>query len=107
MPCNVRGRNQVGTRRAGSGSVQARDAGGAAGELEEGDILTLYTDGVVETANPDDDFYGMARLVSLVKDQATSSATEICSGIMQDVRRHGGGARTDDRTLVVMKATPF
>ena len=75
--------------------------------LEEGDILTLYTDGVVETANPDDDFYGTSRLISLVKNQAMNSATEICSGIMQDVRRHGGGARADDRTLVVMKAVPF
>ena len=72
--------------------------------LTEGDVLTLYTDGVVETANREDDFYGMDRLT---KDRRTSSATEICSGIMQDVRRHGGGARTDDRTLVVMKATPF
>ena len=75
--------------------------------LNEGDVLTLYTDGVVETPDPDDDFYGMDRLVKLVKEQATSSSTEICSGIMQDVRRHGGGARADDRTLVVMKATPF
>ena len=75
--------------------------------LTEGDILTLYTDGVVETANRDDDFYGVDRLVAVVKGRETSSATEICSGIMQDVRRHGGGARTDDRTLVVMKATPL
>ena len=75
--------------------------------LTEGDVLTLYTDGVVETANRDDDFYGTHRLVALVKDRAMSSATEICSGIMQDVRRHGDGARTDDRTLVVMKAAPF
>ena len=75
--------------------------------LTEGDILTLYTDGVVETANRDDDFYGMDRLIGVIKDRAKSSATEICSGIMQDVRRHGGGARTDDRTLVVLKATPF
>ena len=75
--------------------------------LREGDVLTLYTDGVVETANRDDDFYGMDRLIALVKDRAMSSATEICSSIMQEVRRHGGGARSDDRTLVVMKAAPF
>jgi len=75
--------------------------------LGDGDVLTLYTDGVVETANPDDDFYGMDRLVGLLKERATGSATEICSSIMQDVRRFGGGARTDDRTLVVMKGIPF
>ena len=75
--------------------------------MEEGDVLTMYTDGVVETPNSEDDFYGMDRMVDRVKERATHSATEICSAIMQDVRRHGGGARADDRTLVVMKAVPF
>ena len=71
--------------------------------LEEGDVLTLYTDGVVETAGADDDFYGVERLIAQLKDTQSASATEICSGIMQAVRRHGGAARQDDRTLVVMK----
>ena len=75
--------------------------------LKEGDILTLYTDGVVETADSSDDFYGIERLVETVAALITHSAAEICNGIMRDVRNHGGKVRADDRTLVVMKATPF
>ena len=75
--------------------------------LKEGDILTLYTDGVVETADREEDFYGVDRLVDRVRALASSSATELCSGIMQDVRHHGQGERRDDRTLVVMKSTAF
>ena len=71
--------------------------------LEDGDLLALYTDGVVETAGADDDFYGVERLIAQLKDTQSASATEICSGIMQAVRRHGGSARQDDRTLVIMK----
>ncbi len=71
--------------------------------LEEGDLLALYTDGVIETAGADDDFYGVERLIKQLEDTRTASATEICSGIMQAVRRHGGSARQDDGTLVVLK----
>ena len=73
--------------------------------LKEGDTLALYTDGVVETANAEDDFYGSERLAEQLMAGQASSATEICSTIMQAVRRHGGSARQDDRTLVVLKAT--
>ncbi len=71
--------------------------------LNKGDILTLYTDGIVETADPDDNFYDMDRFVEQITSHAASSATEICGQIMQDVRRFGKGAVQDDRTLVVMK----
>lgn len=75
--------------------------------LREGDILALYTDGIVETAASGEDFYGAERLVEKVATQSASSAAEICSGIMRDVRNHGGHVRADDRTLVVMKAVPL
>ncbi len=71
--------------------------------LNKGDILTLYTDGIVETADPDDNFYDMDRFVEQITSHAASSATEICGQIMQDVRRFGKGAVQDDRTLIVMK----
>ena len=75
--------------------------------LREGDILALYTDGIVETAASGEDFYGAERLVEKVATLSASSAAEICSGIMRDVRNHGGHVRADDRTLVVMKAVPL
>ena len=71
--------------------------------LEEGDILVLHTDGIVETADKNDDFYGLERLTARIKENADSSATKLCSAIIQDVRRFGRGVRQDDRTLVVMK----
>ena len=73
--------------------------------LEDGDLLALYTDGVVETADENDDFYGTERMVDQLRAGQATSATKVCSSIMQAVRRHGGSARQDDRTLVVMKAT--
>ena len=74
--------------------------------LEEGDLLALYTDGVVETADADDEFYGTERIIEQLRAGQAASATEVCSSIMQAVRRHGGSAKQDDRTLVVMKAIP-
>ena len=75
--------------------------------LTEGDILTLYTDGIVETFDAREDCYGVERLLETVGRLSTKSAAEICSGVMRDVRDHGGHVRTDDRTLVIMKAVPF
>lgn len=72
--------------------------------LEPGDTLVLYTDGVIETADDHDDFYGTSRLIDEMRAGRTDSATELCSSIMSAVRRHGGSARQDDRTLVVIKS---
>ena len=71
--------------------------------LNEGDILTLHTDGIVETVDHGENFYGMDRLTELVRAHAGCSATEICNEVVQDVRRFGAGAVQDDRTLVVLK----
>jgi sigma-B regulation protein RsbU (phosphoserine phosphatase) len=75
--------------------------------LGEGDVLALYTDGVVETSDSTEEFYGVTRLVETLASLSSRSGAEICNGIMRDVRSHGGHLRRDDRTLVVMKAVPF
>ena len=72
--------------------------------LGEGDLLTLYTDGVVETTDADDVPYGLDRFVATLQRSRETSAAEICETVMRDVRRHGSVARQDDRTLVVFKA---
>ena len=67
--------------------------------LGEGDLLTLYTDGVVETTDADDVPYGLDRFVATLQRSRETSAAEICETVMRDVRRHGSVARQDDRTL--------
>lgn len=72
--------------------------------LADGDLLALYTDGIVETADADDAPYGLDRFVAMLQRSRDASAREICNAVMRDVRRHGSVARQDDRTLVVLKA---
>ena len=72
--------------------------------LGGGDLLTLYTDGVVETMDTDELQYGVDRLVAQLHRSREESAAGICSGVMYDVRRHGTAVRQDDRTIVILKA---
>ena len=72
--------------------------------LTPGDVLGLYTDGIVEQTNPDGEEYGSSRLISGLRDAGNAGATELCSRVMQDVHRFGAGRQTDDRTLVVLRS---
>ena len=73
--------------------------------LGEGDLLVLYTDGIVEPMDKAGNEYGRDRLIETLRRTHGSSATETCSAVMQDVRHFGAGASQDDRTLVIIKAT--
>ena len=70
-----------------------------------GDVLVLYTDGIVEQTNADGEEFGRARLIEAIRQSADAGATEMCSRVMQQVHRYGGGAQADDRTLVILKST--
>ena len=72
--------------------------------LGPGDVLGLYTDGIVEQTDPDGEEYGSSRLIASLREAADAGATELCSRVMQDVHRFGAGRQTDDRTLVVIRA---
>ena len=73
--------------------------------LGDDDLLTLYTDGVIETTDADDVPYGLDRFVATLQRSREQGAAEICDAVMRDVRRHGSVARQDDRTLVVVKVS--
>ena len=72
--------------------------------MGEGDLLALYTDGVTEAANPDDEEFGMARLVeTLVRSRALSVAgidTELAASLVAFTQ---GTPFGDDRTFVFLK----
>ena len=47
-------------------------------ELAEGDLMVLYTDGIVESSNAHDEHYGRGRLMTALGDVRTQSAEAIC-----------------------------
>ena len=72
--------------------------------LAPGDVVGLYTDGIVEQTNPEGEEYGSSRLITTLRDAGDAGATELCSRVMQDVHRFGAGRQTDDRTLVIIRS---
>ncbi|MCT7993564.1 AAA family ATPase [Laspinema olomoucense] len=73
-------------------------------ELNPGDGVVLYTDGIPEAENMAGEFYGMDRLCAVVSQYWQESAEAIRSGVIQDVREFIGEQKVfDDITLVVMK----
>jgi serine phosphatase RsbU (regulator of sigma subunit) len=76
-------------------------------ELEIGDGIVLYTDGLTEAQNNLEEMYGVDRLCEIVTQHwATSTAQEIQKAIIQDVREYiGEQVVLDDITLLIVKRT--
>lgn len=71
-------------------------------ELEPGDRVVLYTDGITETFGPHDELFGLARLDAAIR-RRQCGAEGIIDAILADVREWGGGAPPkDDRTIVAL-----
>ena len=69
----------------------------------EGDVLLLYTDGVVEARDSARRFFGVDRLVEAARRPA-KNAQEIRQNILDALGRHAGAAPLeDDFTLVVAR----
>lgn len=74
-------------------------------KLNEGDVLILYTDGIVEMLNSGKRFYGEERLEKLVTHIRHESSEKILEQITNDVTEFKGTAKQhDDMTLVIIKA---
>lgn len=72
--------------------------------LYEGDIVVMYTDGVTEAVNHENEMYGEERLMRLISENAGISADGIKSIILEDLIGFTSGLpQGDDITLVVLK----
>lgn len=75
-------------------------------QLNKGDALVIFSDGVTEATNSAGDEYGEERLAALLKNNISLSAARLASAITKDVDDFVAGAPTaDDLTLVVMRKT--
>lgn len=72
--------------------------------LASGDIILFYTDGVTETTNIKDEFYGETRLQATATRLRNESTDAICRAIYNEVIEFQGEAEQyDDLTLMVLK----
>ncbi|HDL18905.1 MAG TPA: serine/threonine-protein phosphatase, partial [Bacteroidetes bacterium] len=72
--------------------------------LESGDIMLVYSDGITEAMNPDEEEFGEERLVEIVMNSKESSAWGIIDRILEDVGTFTRNKpQMDDMTLVVVK----
>ncbi len=72
--------------------------------LASGDVLVLYTDGVVESLNTARQFYGTDRLRKLLSSRKNKQADVILSDLVSDVTTFAGQAKQhDDMTIMVIK----
>lgn len=72
-------------------------------KLDPGDILCLYSDGIVEAHNSRDEEFSLDRLERLVKVNRPRTAEEIGREVLARVTKWGR-RDPDDRTVVIVKA---
>ena len=72
-------------------------------QLEVGDTLFLYTDGLSEARNESDE-YGVDRVMTLVRQQAARPPAELITACLADLLAFAGaGPRLDDLTLLAIR----
>jgi len=73
-------------------------------QLNPGDVVVLYTDGIPEAKDINKAQYGLKRLWQVVVENRHRRAREIREAVINDVRQYIGAMKVfDDITLVVMK----
>ncbi len=73
-------------------------------DLQPGDMLIAYSDGVTEAMNADKEQFGENRLLDLIKRNLDNSAKGLVEQIVKAIRTHAGEApQYDDITALVVK----
>lgn len=73
-------------------------------QLEPGDSLVVYTDGVNEAMNEKKELYGEEHLLNFCKGEEEKSVSEITSDICTSVHQHAGNEpQSDDITVLVLR----
>ncbi|MDX1957747.1 MAG: SpoIIE family protein phosphatase [Leptospiraceae bacterium] len=73
-------------------------------QLEKGDKIILYTDGITEARNNRNEMFGDERLLSLVSEFHSFNTTELCNNIYHSILSYTGNSQNqfeDDITILV------
>jgi sigma-B regulation protein RsbU (phosphoserine phosphatase) len=104
-PLLLRGRGEAISLKEGGtplGILPGKEYADTEVQLEAGDRLVLYTDGLTEAMNAEDEEFGEPRLVGLGRKNMGLGAAELLEVIRKEVSGFSGGRFQDDFTLVVV-----
>jgi sigma-B regulation protein RsbU (phosphoserine phosphatase) len=72
--------------------------------LEKGDIIVVYSDGITEAMNIDDELYSDERLEEFLSLDKLSTPQKLVDLVIRDVKRHEGEAeQADDITILALE----
>ena len=72
-------------------------------QIEPGDVLILFTDGILDAQNQAGEFFEENRLVQVVTKSLGSSAQEVQSAVLTEIQAHMGNTHQyDDITLLIL-----
>ncbi len=86
------------------GLLDAWDCGTARIDLSPGDILAVFSDGIVEAGRASGEEFGEERLVDLLRKHRDRSCSDLIQEVNEAVSVFGGADPWDDRTLIVARA---
>jgi hypothetical protein len=73
-------------------------------ELQSGEVMVVYSDGLTEARNGQGQFFGEQKLLDLIPQLATNSAQQIGERLIAEVDQFVGDARAyDDISVVIVK----
>ncbi len=73
-------------------------------QIEKGDILLLYTDGIIETRNPLGEEFGEKRFIEIIQKDKNHSEDYLQKGLLKSLTDFSNGNIDDDITLIIVLA---
>ncbi len=74
------------------------------GRLQPGDVVVLYTDGIIEAENDRGEFFGVDRLCALLQENSSRQPQELIKVLLDQVRLFTGVQQfSDDVSLVILQ----
>ncbi|MBX7219680.1 MAG: SpoIIE family protein phosphatase [Blastocatellia bacterium] len=73
-------------------------------QLQPGDVLVIFSDGITESVNEEDDLFGEDRLIEVIRRNRANTASQLRDRIDEAISQFvGKAAPVDDMTMVIIK----